>query len=76
MAFFGNKIKSIWQFYRDGFRSMTWGKPLWILILLKFFILFAVLRLFFFRPVLSGKTDQQKSEYVGTQLLPESTQNK
>ena len=36
------KLSSIWAFYRDGFRNMTWGRPLVWLILLKFFILFAI----------------------------------
>ena len=61
-------ILSIWNFYADGFKNMTWGKPLWILIILKAVILFLVLRMFFFRPAMAGKTDEQKSEYVGTQL--------
>lgn len=61
-------IISIFNFYLDGFKNMTWGKPLWILIFLKIIILFLVLRLFFFKPVMSGKTDEQKSEHVGTQL--------
>lgn len=63
-----NHLLSIWKFYRDGFREMTWGKPLWILIFLKVIILFLVLRLFFFEPVLAGKTDEQKIEHVGNQL--------
>lgn len=62
-------IVSIWNFYVDGFRNMTWGKPLWLLIFLKIIILFAVLRLFFFKPVLSGKSEEQKIEYVGEQLI-------
>ncbi len=62
-------ILSIWNFYRDGFKNMTWGKSLWLLILLKAVILFLVLRIFFFKPVMSGKTDEQKSEYVGRQLI-------
>ena len=61
-------ILSIWNFYADGFKNMTWGKPLWILIILKVVILFLVLRMFFFRPAMAGKTDEEKSEYVGTQL--------
>lgn len=61
-------IINIFNFYLDGFKNMTWGKPLWLLIFLKIIILFLVLRLFFFKPVMSGKTDEQKSEYVGTQL--------
>ena len=47
---------------------MTWGKTLWILIILKAVVLFLVLRMFFFRPAMAGKTDEEKSEYVGTQL--------
>lgn len=63
----------VWTFYRDGFKNMTWGRPLVWLILLKFFILFAVLRLFFFRPAMAGLSDEQKSERVGERLL-ESTE--
>ena len=48
---------NIWNFYVEGFKNMTWGKPLWILIFLKVIILFAVLRAFFFQPVLAGKTE-------------------
>ena len=62
-------ILSIWNFYIDGFRNMTWGKPLWVLILLKVIILFLVLRMFFFQPVLNGKTEEQKIEHVGRELM-------
>lgn len=62
-------IISIYHFYRDGFKNMTWGKQLWLLIFLKVIILFLVLRMFFFKPAMAGKTDEQKSEYVGTQLI-------
>lgn len=61
-------LLSIWDFYRDGFRNMTWGRPLIWLILLKIFILFAILRLFFFKPAMRGLTDEQKSELVGAHL--------
>ena len=59
---------SVWTFYRDGFRNMTWGKPLVWLILLKLFILFAILRVFFFKPAMAGMTDDQKSEQVAGKL--------
>ena len=62
------KLKAVWRFYADGFRTMTWGRTLWLLILLKLFLLFVVLRLFFFHPVLEGKDDTQKSQYVGDRL--------
>jgi hypothetical protein len=53
----------------DGFRNMTWGRPLWVLIFLKVIVLFLVLRMFFFEPVLSGKTDAEKSDHVGQELV-------
>ena len=64
----GGKLKSVWQFYRDGFRNQTWGRPLIWLVVLKFFILFAILKVFFFRPAMSGMTEEQKIETVGENL--------
>ena len=64
-----NALISVWRFYVDGFRNMTWGRPLWFLIFLKVVVLFLVLRMFFFEPVLSDKTDEQKSEHVGLELM-------
>ena len=61
-------LRKVWLFYRDGFRNQTWGRPLVWLVILKFFILFAILRVFFFRPALAGKTDAEKSEAVGENL--------
>lgn len=61
-------ILAIWNFYVDGFRSMTWGRQLWLLILLKIIILFVLLRGFFFRPTLAGKSEEQRIEHVGEQL--------
>ena len=69
-----NMIYSVWRFYVDGFKSMTWGRQLWLLILLKVIILFAVLRAFFFEPVLSGKSEEQKIEHVGAQLIEKQNQ--
>jgi hypothetical protein len=54
-------------FYRDGFREMSsWGKRVWIIILIKLFIILAVLKLFFFPDFLKKtcSTDSQRSEYV------------
>lgn len=68
-------IKAVWEFYRDGFRQMTWGRPLWALIILKVIILFLVLRMFFFKPVMAGMTDEQRSEQVGTHLIESVEQN-
>ena len=61
-------LKKVWLFYRDGFRNQTWGRPLIWLVVLKFFILFAILKVFFFRPAMDGMTDAEKSEAVGENL--------
>lgn len=62
-------IISVYNFYVNGFRNMTWGRQLWWLILLKVFILFAVLRVFFFKPTLAGKSEEEKIEHVSKQLI-------
>lgn len=64
-----------WRLYRDGFRNMTWGRPLVWLIVLKLFILFAILRVFFFKPAMAGMSDEQKSEAVGQRLTGFSQDN-
>ncbi|NLZ18796.1 MAG: DUF4492 domain-containing protein [Bacteroidales bacterium] len=65
-------FSSFWILYRDGFRNMTWGRPLVWLIVLKLFIMFAILRVFFFKPAMRGMTDVQKSEQVGERLISHS----
>jgi hypothetical protein len=61
----------VYRFYRDGFRAMTLGKTLWAIILIKLFIMFAILRVFFFPNYLNGKADSDagKSAYVGHELV-------
>jgi len=55
------------RFYYEGFRNMSvWGRKVWIIIIIKLFIMFAILRLFFFPDFLEKKYDNDKSrsEYV------------
>lgn len=40
-----------------------------MLIILKLIILFAILRVFFFKPVLAGKSEDERSEFVGVMLI-------
>ena len=68
MAKVGGILSFFVSLYRDGFRNMTWGRPLVWLIILKLIILFAILRVFFFKPAMRGLTDEQKSEKVGSVL--------
>jgi len=69
----GRRQPFFWTLYRDGFRNMTWGRPLIWIILLKIIILFGILRVFFFKPAMSGLTDEQKSERVGRHLTQKDT---
>lgn len=64
-------LKKIFRFYYDGFKNMTIGKNLWLIIVIKLFIIFAVFRLFFFHDFLNKKFDNQKdkSEYVIDELI-------
>jgi len=49
---------------------MTWGRKLWGIILIKLFIMFAVLRLFFFPDLLKRdfKSDEERGNHVLEQL--------
>ena len=65
-----NTIQKIWRFYVDGFRSMTLGRTLWLIILVKLFIMFFILRIFFFPNYLSSSAvGEDKEEYVGRELI-------
>jgi uncharacterized membrane protein len=62
-----NIILKIWHFYFDGFKHMgSWGRQVWIIILIKLFIMFVILRLFFFPDFLNSnfRTDAERSEHV------------
>jgi len=66
-----NLLKRIWLFYYNGFRGMTVGRKLWIIILIKLFILFFIMRLLFFPNFLKSKfkTDHERGNYVREQLI-------
>lgn len=66
----GVRIKKIFEFYMDGFKSMTLGKYLWAIVLIKLFIMFAILKLFFFKSDLSGfDSQEEKGNHVKEQLI-------
>ncbi len=61
--------------YYDGFRNMTLGRTLWAIILIKLFIIFAILKVFFFPNFIGQHTEEgQEPDFVATQVtnrLPE-----
>jgi hypothetical protein len=71
MSLHRNIFSRTFHFYLDGFRNMPgWGRQLWLIILLKLFIMFAVFRLFFFPNYLKSNfdTDAERSQHVIEQL--------
>ena len=70
----GNKEslpKRILHLYVDGFKSMTIGRTLWAVILIKLFIIFAILKLFFFPDFLETQfpDNEQRAEHVRSSLI-------
>ena len=53
-----------------GLRSMTLGRTLWVIILLKLFVMFFILKMFFFPDFLRDHpTDDDKGTYAGNELI-------
>ncbi len=61
----------VFRFYLDGFRSMTLGRSLWAIILIKLFIMFAILKLFFFPDLLQRdySSDEERAAAVRSRLM-------
>lgn len=67
----GNIFVRIYRFYRDGFRSMTVGRYLWLMIIIKLLILFFIFRLFFFPDLLKRDydNDADRAQAVRSALI-------
>ncbi len=70
------RAKQLYLFYREGFRSMVVGRTLWKIIIIKLFIMFAVLKMFFFPNYLKTNfsTEQDRAGHVleNLTLVPQS----
>lgn len=65
-----NPLKKVWQFYYEGFSQMTVGKYLWMIIFIKLFVMFFILKLFFFKNELSKfDSPQEKGAAVIENLI-------
>jgi hypothetical protein len=61
---------NVYHLYADGFRSMTIGKTLWTIIIIKLFIMFAILKVFFFPNFIRQNAEKgEEAEFVSTQIL-------
>lgn len=62
---------SIYRFYYEGFRGMKLGKTLWAIILIKLFVMFAILKMLFFPNYLNDRYDTKEEK--GNHVLEEMT---
>ncbi|MBQ6203292.1 MAG: DUF4492 domain-containing protein [Prevotella sp.] len=64
---------SVFHLYYDGFRQMTLGKTLWLIIGIKLFIIFVVLKIFFFPNFLKQNAqDGAEADFVTTEFVERS----
>ena len=65
-----NFIHRVFDLYYDGFRQMKLGRALWAIILIKLFVIFVILKLFFFPNYIKEHAQKgEESEFVATQIL-------
>lgn len=62
-----NFLYRVFDLYYDGFRHMTIGKTLWVVILIKLGIIFLVLKLFFF-PISSRRTAGRATRAISCRM--------
>ncbi len=69
-----NMLRRIVGFYVEGFRSMTVGRSLWALILVKLAFMFLVMKLFFFPDILQRDypDDDARADAVRETLIDRS----
>ncbi len=68
----------IFHMYYDGFRSMVVGRTLWKIIIIKLFIMFAILKVFFFPNFLATNfdTDAERADHVLNNLTRPAENNR
>ncbi|SFW26668.1 protein of unknown function [Prevotellaceae bacterium HUN156] len=63
-------LYKVYDLYRDGFRHMTLGRTLWAIILIKLFIIFVILKVFFFPNFIHQHAEEgREAEFVATKIL-------
>jgi hypothetical protein len=60
----------VFDLYYDGFRHMRLGRVLWTVILIKLFVIFVILKLFFFPNFLKEHAEKGgEADYVAEKTL-------
>ena len=68
-------LHNAFRLYYDGFRQMRLGRTLWVIIAIKLFIMFAVLKVFFFPNFLSQHAEEgREAEFVASEMLERQAQ--
>ena len=68
-------LQDTFHLYYDGFRQMRLGRTLWAIIAIKLFIMFAILKVFFFPNFLSHHAEEgQEAEFVATEVINRQAQ--
>ena len=65
-------MNRVLRFYVDGFKSMTIGRKLWALIIIKLIIIFVILKLFFFSETTDSRAKAENitpAEYVRSRII-------
>ncbi len=70
-------LYQVYDLYADGFRNMTLGKTLWAVILIKLFVIFVVLKLFFFPNFIRQHAREgEEAEFVNSEMMDRTTMEK
>lgn len=64
-----NAFSQLMDIYRYGFSNSRLFRRLLLLIGIKLFIMFAILKIFFFPALLGGKSEQEKADIVIENLI-------
>ena len=63
-------FSKVFNLYYEGFLGMRLGRTLWLIIAIKLFIMFAVLKVFFFPDYLKTHAEQgHEADFVAGKLL-------
>ena len=67
-------VRKVWDLYYEGFRDMTLGRTLWAIILVKLFIMFFVLKPFFFPNYIKEHARGDAAEFVAKSIFTENAE--
>jgi len=67
-------LRWVYSLYYEGFTNMKVGKTLWLLIGIKLFIMFAIIKWLFFPNIMKENfhSDEERTNYILEQLTKEN----